>query len=381
MRNKQLISPGIYQHSVVQLLSFTAAFVIPSILINFSAMRSKISRRNFLGNVSLGAGAMTIQTNLLQSQLNPSDISPRQVNLATVSTMDLYAPDTKAMIEKVMGIMEEIVPFKPDIICLPEVFAYSNIDNNKYKLNDVAEKVPGTVVTPFMKFAEKHHCYIICPTYSLYEGNVYIAAVLIDRQGKIVGEYHKMRPAESELQMGIKPGRSNPPVFQTDFGKIGIQICFDVKYNDGWNYLKDNGAQIIFWPSAYASGQEISSRAWRHQVYIVTSTLKDSSKICDITGETIVQTGRWQPNWTSTPVNLEKAFILTWPAVNVFPAIQKKYASRIKITTFSEEEWTIIESLDAGLKIADVLKEYNLKTAYEFEKELAVVHEKMREKS
>ena len=62
-------------------------------------------------------------------------------------------------------------------------------------------------------------------------------------------------------------------------------------------------------------------------MYIVTSPQKDTSKICDITGETIVQTGRWQRNWICAPVNLEKAFILAWPAVSVFPDIQKKYAT------------------------------------------------------
>ena len=205
--------------------------------------------------------------------------------------------------------------------------------------------------------------------------------MLIDRQGKVAGDYRKMRPAENEMKMGVKPGKSNPPVFQTDFGKIGIQICFDIKYDDGWNYLKDNGAQIIFWPSAYAAGQEISSRAWRHQVYIVTSTVKDTSKICDITGETIMQTGRWQRNWICSPVNLEKAFIHTWPAVSMFPDVQKKYGPRIRLSTFSEEEWTIIESLDAELKVADVLKEFNLKTMHEFLKDLSIVHEKTRDKA
>ena len=115
-------------------------------------------------------------------------------------------------------------------------------------------------------------------------------------------------------------------------------------------------------------------------MHIVTSTAKDTSKICDITGETIVQTGRWQKNWTFSPVNLEKAFILTWPAVNVFPDIQKKYGARIRLTTFNEEEWTIIESLDGGLMIADVLKEFKLKTVHEFLKDLSIIYEKTREK-
>jgi beta-ureidopropionase len=344
-------------------------------------MQSNISRRKFLGNASLGLGAFGLPGYFPRTEgTKAPDNFPHQVNIGAVSIMDISAAGSQDMVQKVIGIMENIIPYQPDIICLPEGFAFSNMTGYEYNPKDVAEKLPGSVVTPFLNFAAKHKCYVICPTYSLHDGNTYISAVLIDRQGKIAGEYRKMRPAESEMKMGVKPGKSNPPVFQTDFGKIGIQICFDIKYEDGWNYLKDNGAQIIFWPSAYAAGQEISSRAWRHQVYIVTSTAKDTTKICDITGETIMQTGRWQRNWICAPVNLEKAFIHTWPAVRMFPDIQKKYSSRIRLNTFSEEEWTIIESLDAELKIADVLKEFNLKTMHEFLKELSVVHEKTRDK-
>jgi beta-ureidopropionase len=344
-------------------------------------MQSNLSRRNFLGNASLGALAIGIPDFHFRTEsTKDAGNSPEFVNVGTVSIMDINASDAPDMVQKVLSVMEEMVPYHPDIICLPEIFAYTNIEH-RYELKDMVEKVPGAVVTPFLHFAARHKCYVICPTYSLHEGNIYISAVLIDRQGKVAGEYHKMRPAESELKMGIIPGKSDPPVFQTDFGKIGIQICFDIKFEEGWNSLKDKGAQIIFWPSAYAAGQEISSRAWRHQVYIVTSTQKDTSKICDITGETIMQTGRWQRNWICAPVNLEKAFILAWPAVSLFPGIQKKYGSRIRLNTFSEEEWTTIESLDADLKIADVLKEFKLTTMHETLKELSVAHEKARDKT
>jgi beta-ureidopropionase len=340
-----------------------------------------ISRRKFLGNASLGAGALTIPGSLVNAATIPhSEKGSHEVNIGTVSIMDISASSTPDMVNKVLGIMEEMLPYKPDIICLPEIFAFTHIDNLKYDIKDVAEKVPGPVVTPFLNFAAKNKCYVICPTYTLRQGNIYIAAVLIDRQGKVAGEYQKMRPAENEMKMGIKPGKFKPPVFQTDFGKIGIQICFDVKYDEGWDYLKEHGAQIIFWPSAYAAGQEISSRAWRHQVYIATSTQKDTSKICDLSGETIAHTGRWQRNWICAPVNLEKAFILAWPAVSLFPEILKKYGSKIRLNTFHEEEWTIIESLDPDVKVADILKEYNLKTMHAFLKELAVEHDKARDK-
>jgi predicted amidohydrolase len=344
-------------------------------------MRSPVSRRKFLTTASLSAGAIGLSGNVLKAANKTEIPAPsRQVNVGTVSIMDMSAKDNRDMVQQVLGVMDQVVPYKPDIICLPETFAYSGI-SHPYDVKEVAEQVPGTVVTPFLNFAATHHCYVICPTYVSHEGKVYIAAVLIDRGGKVAGTYHKMRPAESELIMGITPGKYDPPVFQTDFGTIGIQICFDIKYEEGWNTLKEKGAQIIFWPSAYAAGQEISSRAWRHQVYIVTSTAKDTSKICDITGQTISQTGRWQRNWTTATINLEKTFILTWPSVLLFPEIQKKYGSRIKLTTFNEEEWSIIESLDSGLKVADILKEYNLKTEYEKLKELSALHDSIREKA
>jgi predicted amidohydrolase len=338
-------------------------------------MAAHFTRRKFIGDISLGMGAAGIaaQQNIIRDE--SLEYSPRQVNLGTVSVMDLSAGSPGEMIQKVLQIMEQMIPYRPDIICLPEIFAFTGIPHD---IKVVAEIVPSQIVQPFMNFAAKHRCYVICPTYSREGDSIYIAAVLINRSGKVVGEYRKMRPAQSELEMGIRPGPIDPPVFETDFGKIGIQICFDLKYEEGWNALKKKGAQFIFWPSAYAGGSEISSRAWRHQVFLVTSTQKDTSKICDLSGETIAQTNRWQRHWVCAPVNPEKAFVLTWPAVQDFPAMLKKYGSRIRINTFSEEEWTFIESLDSNLKIADVLKAYQLKPMYDFLNELSLAHEAKR---
>jgi hypothetical protein len=61
-------------------------------------------------------------------------------------------------------------------------------------------------------------------------------------------------------------------------------------------------------------------------------------------------------------VNLEKAFLHSWPFCRRFPEIQAKYGRKVSIRTFHEEEWTIIESLDPDVRIADVLEEFDLKT-------------------
>jgi len=62
------------------------------------------------------------------------------------------------------------------------------------------------------------------------------------------------------------------------------------------------------------------------------------------------------------PVNLEKAFLHTWPFCQRFHEVQAKYGRKIHIKTFHEEEWTIIESRSPDVKIADVLKEFEFQT-------------------
>jgi len=101
-----------------------------------------------------------------------------------------------------------------------------------------------------------------------------------------------------------------------------------------------------------------------NKVCVVSSTNKDTSKICDITGEELGRTSRWNPT-VCAAVNLEKVFIHTWPGVQRFPAIEAKYGRQVRVRTHAEEEWTIIESLSPEVKVADVLKEFGLKSREE----------------
>lgn len=339
-----------------------------------------LSRRQFVSKTALGLGASTLGFSLQETQASPvapADRLPREVWIGSVSTMGMRAKNARDMTRQVLEVMENMLPYQPDIICLPEIFAYGHLEE-PYEVKAVAEAVPGSVVKPFMEFARKNNCYVICPTYTLDQGSVYIAAVLIDRAGEVVGEYRKARPTDYEIGLGVRPGSLTPPVFETDFGTIGIQICFDIKWEDGWRHLQAAGAEIIFWPSAYAAGREVNSRAWRHQVHLVSSTQKDTTKICDPSGEIIAKTGRWQRNWVCAPVNLEMAFLLSWPAVQSFGEIQRKYGRRVHLRTFDEEEWTLIESRDPKLKVADILEEFGLQNHAEMIAHNAEVQEKYR---
>lgn len=328
-------------------------------------MESNIfSRRNFLKTSAITTGLTAISSIAISNNPGISEINkgklPREVWIAGISQMDLHARTPQLMVDGIFDILNDVVDYKPDIICLPEVFATSNIDEKPGLLEMV--EISANVLQQFSGFAKRNRCYVICPVYTSENKKIYNSAVLMDRDGLRMGEYRKIHLPQDETDLGLTPGPLQPTVFQTDFGKIGIQICYDILWDDGWTRLREQGAEIVFWPSAFAGGQMINAKAWQHKCLIATSTRKNTSKLCDITGEVVAQTGIWDKNYYCAPVNLEKTFLHTWPNSQHFSKIRKKYGRSIRITNFHEEEWSIIESLSPDIFISDILQEFGLRT-------------------
>jgi hypothetical protein len=78
-------------------------------------------------------------------------------------------------------------------------------------------------------------------------------------------------------------------------------------------------------------------------------------------------------------VNLEKAFIDTWPHVKRFDEIRAKYRRKINLTTYGEEQWTVIESLSPDVFVADILKEFGIKTYRQDVQEAEAIQIKARQ--
>ena len=330
-----------------------------------------VSRRSFLRSAPVGVGAGIVG---FAAESSASDSPerrpaasrlPREVWIASISQNGMAADSHKGMIQQMLARMNEVTTYQPDIICLPEVFPFVNLAGGRPKVSDAAEEPIGPITAPFAEFARKHKCYVICPTYTKHAGHCYNSAVFIDRQGKLLGEYRKMHPTVGEMDNGVTPGPLQPPVFQTDFGVVGAQICFDIEWTDGWTALRKAGAEIVFWPSAFGGGSVVNGKAWQNKYCVVSSTRKGVTKICDVSGEQLAWTGHWD-RWVCAAVNLEKAFLHTWPFCNRFPEIHRKYGRKVRITTFHEEEWSILESRSPEVRIADVLAEFELEPYWDF---------------
>src|SRR5690348_519641 len=114
------------------------------------------------------------------------------------------------LLEATMSRLVQASAFRPDIACLPELFS-----------RRAPEAVPGLVTERLARWASENSSYVIFGLKTSIAGKVFNSAILIDRQGKIAGQFNKIHPTEGELTEGTIPGDVEPPVFQTDFGTIG----------------------------------------------------------------------------------------------------------------------------------------------------------------
>ncbi len=324
------------------------------------------SRRQFLKKSGAGVAGGLLATTHASGMMTrqKAEKLPREVWIGTVSQDRLEDMSREEMQETILGFLSEMKVFQPDIVCLPETFTFYGTSVTG-SFGDNAEAMPYPSLVPFQQFAREGQCYLICPIIIRENGQAFNAAVLIDRRGEILGNYKKIHPTIGEMEQGVFPGPLDPPVFDLDFGRIGIQICFDIEWKDGWEALKKKDPDIIFWPSAFPGRTLIQTKAWECSAYTVSSTIKGPSRICDFSGKVIAQTEFWNRNWICAPVNLERILIHTWPYVKHFPAIREKYGRDVSIETFDEEEWTLLESLSPDIKIGEVLDEFGILTLKE----------------
>jgi predicted amidohydrolase len=310
---------------------------------------------------------------------------PREVWVAAISLKGLWPEKTiEKRMKDVLNRMESLYAFEPDIICLPETVNISWVNESK-TLEEIAEdeKIPGPITSMLAEVARNQNCYIVCPVVTKSEGHYYNSSILLNRQGNIEGVFHKVCPTISEVVPktyykggGITPGTTQPPVFTTDFGTIGLQICMDAAWSGSWRYLKENGAEVIFFASQASYKNLLSHYGWLNHFFIVSSTGEDA-RIIDMTGEVIVEDGEFA-RWVCAPINLEKTFVHIWPQVRRFDDIQKKYGRKICFNINHLENWATIESLDPEIKVKEVLKEFELPTYDEQIREATEIQDKYR---
>ena len=210
---------------------------------------------------------------------------PRVVKIASVNHRPRNTESSTQNLEQFAGFIEEAAGKKADVVCLPEG---ATVCGTKHSYVDVAEPVPGPSTAFLGRLAQKHRLYVVAGIYEREGTSVYNTSVLIGRDGKLVGKYRKVCLPREEIDAGITPG-SEYPVFDTDFGRVGMMICWDVSYPEVARELSARGAEVIFLPIWGGNETLAKARAIENQVYLVASGYDFRTAVYDKAGEELAK--------------------------------------------------------------------------------------------
>ena len=205
----------------------------------------------------------------------------RPVKIAAVNLRPRGTGGREASVERFAALVEKDVPADVDLILLPEG---ATIVGTNLKYPDVAETVPGPTTERLGRLAKAKSAWLAVGLYER-EGNViYNTAVLLDRQGRVAGKYRKVYLPREEMDGGLTPGDSYP-TFQTDFGRIGMMICWDVQYADPARALALDGAELVLLPIWGGNETLAAARAIENHVFLATSGYDHPTYVMDPMGE------------------------------------------------------------------------------------------------
>ncbi len=230
---------------------------------------------------------------------------PRPVKLATIR----FRPKKSAGREENVRLFSEVIartaPAGTDVVLLPE--GMTVVGTGK-KYADVSEPVPGPTTKALGELARSRKTHIVAGLYER-EGNIiYNTAVLIGRKGELIGKYRKVYLPREEIEAGITAGHEYP-VFQTDFGKVGLMICWDVQYADPARALALAGAEVVLLPIWGGNLTLTKARAIENHVFLATSGYDIASLILDPKGEVLATT---EENGTAALATLDLNRRYTW---------------------------------------------------------------------
>jgi len=288
---------------------------------------------------------------------------PRKVLIGTViSGQEIFAQSLEKRLQKMDDFVEKIAagaktkyPGKPlDLVVLPEFLLErpgDSLARQAVRLDEVQPRIAAC--------ASRHGCYLVVPLL-LQESNptprISNVALLVDRGGRVMGMYRKVHPVAPQgsdvIENGTTPG-GEFPVFDCDFGRVGIQICFDMLYADGWQALAKQGAEIVALPSASPETIHPSFYALQHKYYIVSATPRDHAAFFSplglienqITGEGVLV----------HQIDLSYA-LLHWEAVlEEGEALARKFGNKVGFHWYHAEDKGIFWSNDPKTTIGQMI--------------------------
>ena len=178
-----------------------------------------------------------------------------------------WTGDKESMIDVHEKYAREAADEGAQVMCFQELFYgpyFCQVQETEYY--DYAEAIrDGPTTKRFQALAEELNMVLVLPMYEFEKpGFLYNTAAVIDADGTYLGKYRKTHIPQVKgfwEKFYFRPGNLGYPIFETAVGKVGVYICYDRHFPEGWRALGLAGAEIVFNPSATSRG--LSSYLWQ----------------------------------------------------------------------------------------------------------------------
>ncbi len=171
-----------------------------------------------------------------------------------------WTGDVDSMIKKNADYARTAAEQGAQVMCFQELFYgpyFCQVQEDQHF--DIAEPIPDGPTTKLMiDLAKETGMVLVVPIFEKEDdGFFYNTAAVIDADGTYLGKYRKQHIPHTNgfwEKYYFRPGNGGTPIFDTAGGRIGVYICYDRHFPEGWRALGLNGAKIVFNPSATSRG-------------------------------------------------------------------------------------------------------------------------------
>lgn len=165
-------------------------------------------------------------------------------------------PESQRNLTQLAALIDKVMTEKPDLITLGEMFQCPYITEN-FPL--YAEEEGGETWQKLSQLAASHQVYLSAGSVpELADGKVYNTAYVFDRQGRQIAKHRKVHLFDIDVEGGQSFRESDTlsagdsvTVFNTEFGKVGLCICFDFRFPELGRLMALKGAKLILVPAAF----------------------------------------------------------------------------------------------------------------------------------
>jgi predicted amidohydrolase len=254
---------------------------------------------------------------------------------------------------------------KPDLFLLPEAFlvndvsgAWSDPANIEEEGNETYHRLGATALS--------YKAYVAAPLLTRMDGIVHNSTVIFDREGEPAFTYHKTYPTPGEIEGGLSPGTRTPSCFDADFGRVGVAICYDLKFQPLFKHYYEQGMEMLLFPSYFPGGLRLQSWAYLYMFHAVSSHAQGyESMFVNNLGYVVARANMFAQTLTHE-FELDSVVVPYWGNHDAARAAKEKYGPELEMDIHRAEGDVILRYRGTDTTAKEILREFGIRTRAEF---------------